>query len=218
VTSCIVDSAAIYIMVVKFRNTICPPPPQISLHRRAALSSNSNGTRSVYNRKNPKSSLYCEMSMMQTLITSAHVQFAAIHFRALVHSVKFPDDEHRYSNYFKSPVVSIRDFKKKVIYYYFYSFYRQNGERLIFFPITFWLEPSDLYFFFFHRTLLEYGAAVGAESKAGFTPLHLAAQVGSFFLFFCFDKKPTQNLWTNALFWGRVVKNVCFLLNEYPVP
>jgi hypothetical protein len=54
VTSCIVDSAAIYIMVVNFRNTICPPPLQLSLHRRAALSSNSNGTRSVYSRKNPK--------------------------------------------------------------------------------------------------------------------------------------------------------------------
>jgi hypothetical protein len=62
--SCVVDSAAIYIMVVKFINTICPPAPQLSFHTRAALSSNSNGTRSVYNRKNPKSSLYCEMSMM----------------------------------------------------------------------------------------------------------------------------------------------------------
>jgi hypothetical protein len=50
-------------MVVKFRNTISPPPPQFSLHRRAELSSNSNGTRSKYSRKNPKSSLYCEMSM-----------------------------------------------------------------------------------------------------------------------------------------------------------
>jgi hypothetical protein len=39
-------STAIYIMVVKFRNTIWPPPPQLSLHRRAALSSYSNGTRS----------------------------------------------------------------------------------------------------------------------------------------------------------------------------
>jgi hypothetical protein len=58
VTSCIVDSAAIYIMVFKMRNTICPPPPQLSLHKLAALTSNSNGTRSVYNRKNPKSSLY----------------------------------------------------------------------------------------------------------------------------------------------------------------
>jgi hypothetical protein len=65
VTSLFVDSAAIYIMVVKFRNTICPPPPQPSLHRRAALSSNSKGTRSVYSRKNPKSSLYCEMSMLR---------------------------------------------------------------------------------------------------------------------------------------------------------
>jgi hypothetical protein len=64
-TSCIVDSAAIYIMVAKFRNTICPPPPQLSLHTRAALSSNSNGTRFVNNRKNPKSSLYCEVSMVQ---------------------------------------------------------------------------------------------------------------------------------------------------------
>jgi hypothetical protein len=63
VTSCIVDSTDIYIMVVKFRNTICPPPPQLSLHTRAALSSNSSGTRSVYNRKNPRSSLYCDMSM-----------------------------------------------------------------------------------------------------------------------------------------------------------
>jgi hypothetical protein len=43
VTSCIVDSAAaIYIMVVKFRNTIWPSPPQLSLHRSAALSSNSS--------------------------------------------------------------------------------------------------------------------------------------------------------------------------------
>jgi hypothetical protein len=63
VTSCIIDSAAIYIMVVKFRNTICPPPLQLSLHRRAALSSNSNGTRSVYSRENPKRSVYCEMSV-----------------------------------------------------------------------------------------------------------------------------------------------------------
>jgi hypothetical protein len=55
-------------MVVKFRNTIWPPPPQLSLHRRAALTSNSNGTWSVYNRENPpKSSLYCEMSMKCTV-------------------------------------------------------------------------------------------------------------------------------------------------------
>jgi hypothetical protein len=33
--------------VGKFRNTICPPPSELSLHRRAALSSNSNGTRYV---------------------------------------------------------------------------------------------------------------------------------------------------------------------------
>jgi hypothetical protein len=61
--SCIVDSAPIYIIVAKFWNTNCPPPPQLSLHRRAALSTNSNGTRSVYSRKNPKRSLYCEMTM-----------------------------------------------------------------------------------------------------------------------------------------------------------
>jgi hypothetical protein len=63
VTSCIVDSAAIYIMMVKFGNNICPPPPQLSLHWRAVLSSNSSGTQSVYSRKKPKSSLYCEMSI-----------------------------------------------------------------------------------------------------------------------------------------------------------
>jgi hypothetical protein len=45
-------------MVVKFRKNIWPPPPQLSLHQRAALSSNSNGTRSVYSRENPKSSLH----------------------------------------------------------------------------------------------------------------------------------------------------------------
>jgi hypothetical protein len=47
-------------MVVKFRKTIWPPPPQLSLHRRAAVSSNSDGTRSVWRLENPKSSLYCE--------------------------------------------------------------------------------------------------------------------------------------------------------------
>jgi hypothetical protein len=48
-------------MVGKFRNTVLPPSPQLSLHRRAALSS--NRTWSVYSRKNPKSSLYCEVSL-----------------------------------------------------------------------------------------------------------------------------------------------------------
>jgi hypothetical protein len=42
-----------------------PPPPLLSLHRRAALSSNSNGTRSVY-RENPKRSLLCDMSVGKT--------------------------------------------------------------------------------------------------------------------------------------------------------
>jgi hypothetical protein len=41
-----------------------PPPPLLSLHRRAALSSISNGTQSVYSRKNPKSSLYCELAVL----------------------------------------------------------------------------------------------------------------------------------------------------------
>jgi uncharacterized membrane protein len=38
VTSCVVDIAANYIMVIKFRNTICLPLSQLSFHRRAALS------------------------------------------------------------------------------------------------------------------------------------------------------------------------------------
>jgi hypothetical protein len=41
-----------------------PLPPQLFLHRRAALSSNSKGTRSVNSRENPKRSLYCEMSVV----------------------------------------------------------------------------------------------------------------------------------------------------------
>jgi hypothetical protein len=36
--------------------------------------------------------------------------------------------------------------------------------------------PLNSVYLFCIRTLLEYGALVGAESKAGFTPLHLAAQ------------------------------------------
>jgi hypothetical protein len=56
----------IYIMVVKFKNTIWPPPPQLSLHRRAALSSISNVTGSLESRENPKRSLYCEMSVLCT--------------------------------------------------------------------------------------------------------------------------------------------------------
>jgi hypothetical protein len=46
-------------MVVKFRNTTWPPPPQLSLQRRAALSSNSNGTRSYIAER----SLDCKMSV-----------------------------------------------------------------------------------------------------------------------------------------------------------
>jgi hypothetical protein len=79
VTSCIVDSAAIYIMVVKFRNTIWPPPPQLSLHRTAVLSSNSKGTRSVYCRKNPKNSLYCEMSMYYRLLSTVYSSCIGYH-------------------------------------------------------------------------------------------------------------------------------------------
>jgi hypothetical protein len=56
VTSCIGNSAAIYITVAKFRNTSCPPA-HVLLHRRAVLSTNSKGIQSVYSRKNLKSSL-----------------------------------------------------------------------------------------------------------------------------------------------------------------
>jgi hypothetical protein len=38
----------------KYLISIWPPPPQLFLHRKAALSSNSNGTRSIYSRENPK--------------------------------------------------------------------------------------------------------------------------------------------------------------------
>jgi hypothetical protein len=39
--------------VVKFQNTICPTQPQLSLHRRAALSSDSNGTLSYIAERTP---------------------------------------------------------------------------------------------------------------------------------------------------------------------
>jgi hypothetical protein len=77
-------------MVVKFRNTIWPPPPQLSLHRRAALSSNSNGTRSVYSRENPKSNLYCEMFMYLShyrgcfSATSCYIQTVFPHGRQML--------------------------------------------------------------------------------------------------------------------------------------
>jgi hypothetical protein len=44
--------------VVKFRNSICPPPPQLSLHTRAALSSNSNGTRNTYITERTQKAVY----------------------------------------------------------------------------------------------------------------------------------------------------------------
>jgi hypothetical protein len=43
-----IDSALIYIMVARIRNAIWPPPPQFFLHRRAALTTNSNGTQSAH--------------------------------------------------------------------------------------------------------------------------------------------------------------------------
>jgi hypothetical protein len=57
---CIVDSGATYIMVVKFRNTIWPPPPQLSLtigELRCQASQTEHGPYIV-----PKRSLYCEIS------------------------------------------------------------------------------------------------------------------------------------------------------------
>jgi hypothetical protein len=76
-TACIVDSAAIYIMVVKFRNTICPPQPQLSLHRRAALSSYSNGTRS-YIAERTQSAVYIVRCLWQIIaypLTSLRYMF-----------------------------------------------------------------------------------------------------------------------------------------------
>jgi hypothetical protein len=62
VTSCIVDWSATYIMVFKFRISNWPPPPmpppQLSLHRRAALSSTTNGTRSVYITERTQKAVY----------------------------------------------------------------------------------------------------------------------------------------------------------------
>jgi hypothetical protein len=46
-----IDSVIRSIMVARNRNTIWPAPPQLSLHRRAALSTNSNGTQSAHKGK-----------------------------------------------------------------------------------------------------------------------------------------------------------------------
>jgi hypothetical protein len=51
VISCTIDSALLYIMVARNRNTIWPPPPQHSLRRRAALTTNSNVTQSAHKGK-----------------------------------------------------------------------------------------------------------------------------------------------------------------------
>jgi hypothetical protein len=45
----------IYIVVAKIWNTICPPPPQFSLHRWAALTTNSNGTQPAQKGKGGRS-------------------------------------------------------------------------------------------------------------------------------------------------------------------
>jgi hypothetical protein len=58
-----------YIMVVKFRNTIWPPQLQLSLLRRAALSSNSNGTRS-YIAERTQSAVYIVRCLWCPLISS----------------------------------------------------------------------------------------------------------------------------------------------------
>jgi hypothetical protein len=86
VTSCIVDSTAIYIMVVKFRNTIWPPPPQLSLHRRAALSRNSNGTRS-YIAERTQNAVYivrCRLGMLNP--SQPEFKIARPHADCYVHS------------------------------------------------------------------------------------------------------------------------------------
>jgi hypothetical protein len=48
VISCTINSALLYIMVARNRNTIWLSPAQLSLHRRAALTTNSNRTQSAH--------------------------------------------------------------------------------------------------------------------------------------------------------------------------
>jgi hypothetical protein len=95
----IVDSAAIYIMVVKFRNTISPLPPQLSLHRRAALSSNSNGTWSVYSRRTQKA-VYIVICLWLThdSVRGKMVRpryFSILTFRLYLYSAKFKETVSR---------------------------------------------------------------------------------------------------------------------------
>jgi hypothetical protein len=81
-----------YIMVVKFRNSICPPPPQLSLHRRAALSSSSNGTRSVYS-KEPQKAVYIVRCLWWVHVwTAAYVSRWADRCTFHTHSSTYSDD------------------------------------------------------------------------------------------------------------------------------
>jgi hypothetical protein len=59
-----------YIMVVKFWNTICPPPRQFFFHWRAALSSNSNGTR-PYIAERTQNAVYIHIVRCLWLFTGA---------------------------------------------------------------------------------------------------------------------------------------------------
>jgi hypothetical protein len=76
-------------MVVKFRNSICPPPPQLSLHRRAALSNNSNGLRSVYSRKNPKKQYtYIAKCLWESNVFPVNIRVVEDSFKILNGKVK----------------------------------------------------------------------------------------------------------------------------------
>jgi hypothetical protein len=95
-------SAAIYIMVAKFWITIRPPPPQLSLQRRAVLSSNSNGTRSVpyiAEREPKKQSILWDVYMTRacdylwTVMQYQRVQFVSV-VAILLRGIQLTDVQH----------------------------------------------------------------------------------------------------------------------------
>jgi hypothetical protein len=81
-------SAAIFIMVVIFINTICPPPPQPHLSsvigEGCAVSSNSNGTRSVYMAERTQKSVYI---LWDVYGTTTHTQIPFLSSETRPHAV-----------------------------------------------------------------------------------------------------------------------------------
>jgi hypothetical protein len=87
VISCIIDSALLYIMVARHRNTIWPPPLQLSIHRRAALLTNSNGTQSAH--KGKRGGRTTVDTILMSMIYNARIYFKKDYFKCRLSCVQY---------------------------------------------------------------------------------------------------------------------------------